>query len=373
VVTVVEDFADAATCALGDFACALGGADADVLARDACTLADVAGGVDGVEGDEIAGAFADALGCLSGSLGGALADVARSAADVTAGAARLGLWWGLRLGGGRGGWVLGVNILGREGEGHRKERDEGCGECVAHGWILPFSWMRQQGGWEHVAPGGFAPSNDGFSVLRRFELRSNTHISESRYGAPGRGLLFVDEAGAAGLVYFEVDVDFDAVGDFDERDAAVDAVVFAIEGHGSLDGALAGPLAFDRQFEGFGLGDASYGEVAGDVEGVGAGLHDLGRAKGDQRVLFDVKEVFALEFFVLDAASGADGRRLDLDVEDACGDVRGGEGEGGVPLVEVADQRDGGLDVELNGTVYRGGFEDRDLGVTQCRKHGEGQ
>jgi hypothetical protein len=115
---MVEDFADAATCSLGDFACALRGADADVLAGDARAFADVACGVDGVEGDEIAGAFADALSCRSGSLGGALADVAGSAADVTAGAAGLGL----RLGGslGRGGWVLGVlgaNVLGADGEG----------------------------------------------------------------------------------------------------------------------------------------------------------------------------------------------------------------------------------------------------------------
>src|ERR1700733_9309827 len=91
VMAVVEDFADAATCALGDFACALRGTDADVLAGDARAFADVACSVDGVEGDEIAGAFADALGCRSGSLGGALTDVAGSAADVTAGAARLGL------------------------------------------------------------------------------------------------------------------------------------------------------------------------------------------------------------------------------------------------------------------------------------------
>jgi hypothetical protein len=122
VMAMVEDFADAAACALGDFACALGGTDTDVLSGDACALADVAGGVDGVEGDEIAGAFADALGCLSGSLGGALADVAGSAADVTAGAAGLGLWWGLRLSGGwgRGGWILGVlggDPLAADGEG----------------------------------------------------------------------------------------------------------------------------------------------------------------------------------------------------------------------------------------------------------------
>jgi hypothetical protein len=48
---VVEDLADAATCALGDFACALTGTDTDVLAGDGCAFADVAGGVDGVEGD----------------------------------------------------------------------------------------------------------------------------------------------------------------------------------------------------------------------------------------------------------------------------------------------------------------------------------
>jgi hypothetical protein len=119
---MVEDFANAATCALGDFACALSGTDADVLAGDACAFADVFRGSGGVKGDEIAGAFADALGCGSGSLGSALADVAGSAADVTAGAAGLGLDRGLSLGGGlgRGRWVLGVlgaNVLAADGEG----------------------------------------------------------------------------------------------------------------------------------------------------------------------------------------------------------------------------------------------------------------
>jgi hypothetical protein len=112
---MVEDFADAATCSLGDFACALRGADADVLAGDARAFADVACGVDGVEGDEIAGAFADALSCRSGSLGGALADVAGSAADVTAGAAGLGL--GLRLGG---------SLARRVGSGGSGRERSGC-------------------------------------------------------------------------------------------------------------------------------------------------------------------------------------------------------------------------------------------------------
>jgi hypothetical protein len=97
VMAVVEDLADPATCALNDFACALGGTDADVFAGDACAFADVFRGPGGVEGGEIAGAFADAFGCRSCSFSSALADVAGSAADVTARAAGLGL--GLSLGG----------------------------------------------------------------------------------------------------------------------------------------------------------------------------------------------------------------------------------------------------------------------------------
>jgi hypothetical protein len=111
---MVEDFADAATCALGDFACALGGADANIFSGDGCAFADVSSGVDGVEGDEIAGAFARALGCGSGSLGGTLADVAGSAADVTAGAAGLG--WGLSLGRGLRWGGCGLGVLGGEAQ-----------------------------------------------------------------------------------------------------------------------------------------------------------------------------------------------------------------------------------------------------------------
>jgi hypothetical protein len=95
---VVEDLADAATCTLGDFACALRGADADVLAGDGCAFADVPGGGAGVEGDKIAGPFSDALGCGSGSFGGVSADIAGSSADVTAGTSGLGLWLGLGRG-----------------------------------------------------------------------------------------------------------------------------------------------------------------------------------------------------------------------------------------------------------------------------------
>ena len=126
---VVEDFADAATCALDDLAGALGGTNANVLARDTCAFANVACGLDGVKGDEIAGTFADALGCRSGSLGGALADIAGSAADFIASAVA----WGrcLRLG------VLGENVLGADGKCQGEERDGQRGECVAYELALP--------------------------------------------------------------------------------------------------------------------------------------------------------------------------------------------------------------------------------------------
>jgi hypothetical protein len=98
--TVVEDLAYTSTCALGDFACALDCSDSHVFAGYSCALAYVARGVNGVECNEIAGAFANAFGCRSGSFGSAFADVAGSTSDVASGAAWLLL--GLRaFGGGR--------------------------------------------------------------------------------------------------------------------------------------------------------------------------------------------------------------------------------------------------------------------------------
>jgi hypothetical protein len=72
---MVKDLANAATCVLRYFSCALSSADADVLSSDCCALADVAGSVDGVQGDEIAGAFANVTAGTAGlgrglSLGG---------------------------------------------------------------------------------------------------------------------------------------------------------------------------------------------------------------------------------------------------------------------------------------------------------------
>ena len=112
---MVEDFAYAATCALGDFSCALRGTDADVLAGDGCTFADIAGCGAGVKGDEIACPFADALGCRAGPFGGTLADVAGSTANITAGAPGMGLLGSLVLR--WGGCGLGRDALVAEGTG----------------------------------------------------------------------------------------------------------------------------------------------------------------------------------------------------------------------------------------------------------------
>ena len=115
---MVEYFANPPTCSLGNLASSLGRADANVLPGDDRALSDIACGVDGVEGDEIARTFSDPLGRCSGSLGGTFACVPDAATDVAAGAALLGLGGWLSLGGWLGCfsrlsglWLGGLGIL----------------------------------------------------------------------------------------------------------------------------------------------------------------------------------------------------------------------------------------------------------------------
>ena len=58
--------------------------------------------------------------------------------------------------------------------------------------------------------------------------------------------------------------------------------------------------------------------------------------KRDHRIVLDVEEVFALQLAVLHAASGIHTGCLNLDVQNASGDVRRGKRQSGVPLVESA-------------------------------------
>jgi hypothetical protein len=118
---MVKYLANTPTCTFGDFSCSLGGANADVLASNGRTLSDIAGGVEGVEGDEIARTFPDSLGCGTGALGGSFADVSCAAADIAAGAALLRLGGRLgcvgRLRRGLGLAVLAGGVLAADGEG----------------------------------------------------------------------------------------------------------------------------------------------------------------------------------------------------------------------------------------------------------------
>ena len=136
---MVEYSANVPSCALGDFAGALGGADADVLAGDGCTLADIAGGVEWVKGDKVSSTFPNTLGRRSGALGGPFADVTGALTDVAAGAALMRSLLGGRLrcvGRMRRGLGLAVltgGVLGADGKCEREERDEWFWECGPHG------------------------------------------------------------------------------------------------------------------------------------------------------------------------------------------------------------------------------------------------
>jgi hypothetical protein len=88
---MVEYFAYTPTCALGDFACALHRADADVLASDDSAFADIASGVQGVQCDKGSRTFPNTLGHCSGAPGGPFSDVSGALADIGTGAAVMGL------------------------------------------------------------------------------------------------------------------------------------------------------------------------------------------------------------------------------------------------------------------------------------------
>ena len=95
---MMEDFADAAPSAFGNFTRPLDRTNPDILARLARTLADILRRADGVQRDQITRTFADALGRLPGAFGGALADVPSTAAYIASGAAALRLRGRLRSG-----------------------------------------------------------------------------------------------------------------------------------------------------------------------------------------------------------------------------------------------------------------------------------
>jgi hypothetical protein len=81
---------------LGNFACSLGSANANVFAGNRRTLSYIAGGIERVQRNQIASTFPNALGRCSSAFGRSFANVSCAAANVAAGAALLRL--GSRLG-----------------------------------------------------------------------------------------------------------------------------------------------------------------------------------------------------------------------------------------------------------------------------------
>lgn len=139
---MVEYFANSPTCALGDFACALGGADSDVLAGNGSAFADIARGVEWVKCDKVARTFPDTLGCRSSAFGGSFAYVSGAPTYVATGAALMGLLLGgrlrcLGLRRGLGLAVLTGGVLARDGKCKCEERDGWFWECGSHGLNPP--------------------------------------------------------------------------------------------------------------------------------------------------------------------------------------------------------------------------------------------
>jgi hypothetical protein len=127
---MVEEFANSPPRALGDFSCALRGADANVLASHACALADIACGIEWVKRGKIACTFPNTLGRRSSALGRSFADISGTPANVSARAGWMGMSLGGRLGctGGLGRGlglaVLTRSVLGPDGKCESKEQDD---------------------------------------------------------------------------------------------------------------------------------------------------------------------------------------------------------------------------------------------------------
>jgi hypothetical protein len=140
---MMENLADTPARALGDFASAFGGANADVLAGRSSAFADIAGGLARMQCDEVARAFANALGGCSSALGGSFANVAGAPADVATGAALMarlpggGLHSAGRLRRRLSLAVLTECVRAANGKYQRKQCDGGSWKWVPHGFNLP--------------------------------------------------------------------------------------------------------------------------------------------------------------------------------------------------------------------------------------------
>jgi len=152
----------------------------------------------------------------------------------------------------------------------------------------------------------------------------------------------------------EIDTHLDPIGDLNERNAAVHPVLLAVKCHRPLNRAGPSPRAGNGERQLLGFGHSADRKVPIHFESVGTGLYDLRRLKCDQRIIFDIEEILALELAVFHATSGVHAIGLNLDVQHACRHVRGRKSQGRLPFVERTLDRDRGLHIEIN-LAFQGG------------------
>src|SRR5262249_40350298 len=151
---------------------------------------------------------------------------------------------------------------------------------------------------------------------------------------------------------FYADIYFDTVGDLDEGNVAVHAIVFTIEGHCAHDAPGGCSLAVIRNSEFFRFRDTTNRKVAFHLECVSSGLNDFRGFESDHWGVFYVKERLALQFVVFHAAAGFHTVCLNLDVQNGAPYIRGRKLQACVPFVEGTFDRDRRLDIKSDGAFY---------------------
>src|SRR5262245_34278248 len=199
--------------------------------------------------------------------------------------------------------------------------------------------------------------------------RSSDHRDRSKWRSTTAWLwlLLVDDGRPAHARRSEVDTHLDAVGDFDEGNAAGHPIVLTVKGHCPCNDPRTCSFAGESQMQGLGLGDTPNGKRSLDIKGLGAGLHNRGRVKRDQRILIDVEEIVALQRPVLESAPRIHAGCLDLNVQN--GTLRSGRGERkrSIPLVERTFEGYRRRYLKLDLALYWRNLENRNVRRRLCR------
>src|SRR5215467_2500089 len=140
------------------------------------------------------------------------------------------------------------------------------------------------------------------------------HLLKAEAKGDTSSLLLKDQWRAANSVDYQKDRHLDAIGNLDERNTAIHAVVLSIKGHCSRNLPVARPLSRTNQMQCFVLRDSANCELARKVGGVWTGLYNLCGVKCNVRVLSDVEEIFAFQLSILHPASGINAACLNLNI-----------------------------------------------------------